>query len=100
MIKKTLYFLLTFSSIFSFRAGAQNEVDALRYSTYNLTGSAKFSSMGGAFGALGGEFSALSQNPAGIGMYQFSEISFVIFSVVCADVSIFLPSSVYFAFSL
>ena len=46
MIKKTLYFLLTLSSIFSFRAGAQNEIDALRYSTYNLTGSAKFSSMG------------------------------------------------------
>lgn len=76
MTKKTLYFLLIFSSIFSFRVEAQNEVDALRYSTYNLTGSAKFSSMGGAFGALGGEFSALSQNPAGIGMYQFSEISF------------------------
>ena len=31
--------------------------------------------MSGAFGSLGGEFSALSQNPAGIGMYQFSEFS-------------------------
>ena len=47
MTKKTLYFLLIFSSIFSFKVEAQNEVDALRYSTYNLTGSAKFSSMGG-----------------------------------------------------
>ena len=32
--------------------------------------------MSGAFGSLGGEFSALSLNPAGIGMYQFSEFSF------------------------
>tara|TARA_B100001250_G_C19776652_1_gene779865 strand:- start:301 stop:1797 length:1497 start_codon:yes stop_codon:yes gene_type:complete len=57
-------------------ANAQNEVDALRYSTQNLSGTARFSAMGGAFGSLGGEFSALSSNPAGIGMYQISEVTF------------------------
>ena len=55
---------------------AQNESDALRYSTQNLTGTARYSAMGGAFGSLGGEFSGLSSNPAGIGMYQYSEITF------------------------
>jgi len=55
---------------------AQNEIDALRYSTHNLSGTARYSAMGGAFGSLGGEFSSLSSNPAGIGMYQFSEFTF------------------------
>lgn len=55
---------------------AQNEIDALRYSTQNISGTARYSAMGGAFGSLGGEFSALSSNPAGIGMYQFSEFTF------------------------
>ena len=55
---------------------AQNEIDALRFSKDSPLGTARFSSMGGAFGSLGGEFSGLSLNPAGIGMYQFSEFSF------------------------
>ncbi len=63
-------------AISSILANAQNEVDALRYSTQNLSGTARYSAMGGAFGSLGGEFSALSSNPAGIGMYQFSELTF------------------------
>ena len=55
---------------------AQNEIDALRYSQSNIFGTAKFSSMSGAYGALGGDFSSLSYNPAGIGFYEFNEISF------------------------
>jgi len=55
---------------------AQSEIDALRFSQDAPLGSARFTAMSGAFGSLGGEFSALSLNPAGIGMYQFSEFSF------------------------
>jgi len=55
---------------------AQNEIDALRFSQDASLGSARFTAMSGAFGSLGGEFSALSLNPAGIGMYQFAEFSF------------------------
>ena len=73
MIKKILIIALAISTITS---NAQNEVDALRYATQNVIGTAKYSAMGGAFGSLGGEFSALSSNPAGIGMYQFGEVSF------------------------
>ncbi len=54
---------------------AQNEDDALRYSYYTPIGSARFSAMGGAMGALGADFGALSTNPASIGFYRRTEIS-------------------------
>lgn len=73
---KNIYFAIAFSIGSIIMVNAQNEVDALRYSNQNLTGTARYSAMGGAFGSLGGEFSSLSSNPAGIGMYQFSEITF------------------------
>jgi hypothetical protein len=72
MIKRILGIAIVISTTLN----AQNEVDALRYSTHNNLGTARYSAMGGAFGSLGGEFSALSLNPAGIGMYQFSEFTF------------------------
>lgn len=56
---------------------AQNEVDALRYSQLGfLGGTARSAGMAGSFGALGGDFSTLSTNPAGIGIYRRSEITF------------------------
>lgn len=48
---------------------AQNEFDALRYSQIDVLGTARYSGMGGAFGALGGDMSSLSVNPAGIGVF-------------------------------
>ena len=53
----------------------QNETDALRYSQLFPGGTARFTAMGGAFGALGGDFSSLSINPAGIGIFRSSEIT-------------------------
>ena len=38
--------------------------DALRYSKVQTTGTARFASLGGAFGALGGDLSAIGINPA------------------------------------
>lgn len=55
---------------------AQTDADAFRYSGTNITGSARFTAMSGAFGALGAEFSGLSVNPAGIGLYRRSELTF------------------------
>lgn len=60
----------------SFSLRAQNEVDALRYSQYNFGGTARYMSMGGAFGALGADVSTLSTNPAGLGLYKSSEFTF------------------------
>ncbi len=62
---------VTLSGIF-----AQNVDDALRYSQIFYNGTARFMSMGGAFTALGGDMSTFTQNPAGIGVFRSSEISF------------------------
>ncbi len=55
---------------------AQNEVDALRYSRQIPVGTARAVGLGGAVGALGADFTALSVNPAGLGLYRGSEIIF------------------------
>ncbi|MBI2966582.1 MAG: hypothetical protein HYY40_02050 [Bacteroidetes bacterium] len=55
---------------------AQNEVDALRYSRPFLSGTARYTAMGGSFGALGADFSNLSFNPAGVALYKKSELTF------------------------
>lgn len=38
---------------------AQGEMDAYKFSQYDLNGTARYLSMGGAFGALGGDISAM-----------------------------------------
>jgi len=55
---------------------AQNETDVLRYSQTFMKGSARFTAMGGAFGALGGDISSFMINPAGVGVYRSSEFTF------------------------
>lgn len=55
-------------------AFAQSAVDGYRISQPDLKGTARFMSMGGAFGALGGDLSTLSQNPAGIGVYRSNDV--------------------------
>ena len=63
-------------SIFIARAAfSQSAADVLRYSRIYYSGTARFVGTGGAFGAVGADFSALSVNPAGIGLYQGSEFS-------------------------
>ncbi len=54
----------------------QTYQDVLRYSQPQFNGTARATSMGGAFGSLGGDYSALSINPAGIATYRSSEFSF------------------------
>ena len=53
---------------------AQTAGDALRFSQYNPTATARSVGVGGAIGALGGDFSVLSVNPAGIAVYRQSEV--------------------------
>lgn len=53
---------------------AQSAVDAFQLSQPDFKGTARFMSMGGAFGALGGDLSTLNQNPGGIGVYRSSEV--------------------------
>lgn len=53
----------------------QSAVEAINFTQQDLKGTARFMSMGGAFGALGGDLSAISVNPAGIGVYRSSDIA-------------------------
>ena len=49
---------------------AQEPADALRYSWYTSSGTARQQAIGGAMGSLGGDISATFVNPAGIGFYK------------------------------
>lgn len=50
---------------------SQSAYDALSYNTMDpIIGSARYSSMAGAFGALGGNASVTKDNPAGLGIYK------------------------------
>lgn len=55
---------------------AQDMTDALRYSNYKISGTARSQAMGNAFGALGGDFTSLSINPAGAAVYRTGEFTF------------------------
>ncbi|HHT51835.1 MAG TPA: hypothetical protein GX007_01440 [Bacteroidales bacterium] len=83
---KQLLIILSIGLLTSYTFG-QNEVDALRFSQYRWGGTARFLGAGGAFGAVGADFSALSTNPASIGLFKKNEISFtpLSFSIYRSD---------------
>jgi len=54
----------------------QNDADVRRYSANYFSGTARFESMGGAFGALGGDMSSVHLNPAAVSVFRFGEVSF------------------------
>lgn len=68
--------LLAVMTVAPMLLSAQGATDAYQLAQPDLKGTARFMSMGGAFGALGGDLSTLNQNPAGIGVYRSSEIGF------------------------
>lgn len=71
-------FIFALSAAVALPVMAQTAIDAYQLSRYDLRGTARFMSMGGAFGALGGDLSTLNQNPGGIGVYRKSEIGFTL----------------------
>jgi hypothetical protein len=73
---KRLIILLTIAFTFPYFVQAQDLADALRYSNFQVQGTARAGGMGNAFGALGGDFTSVSINPAGLGLYRSSEFVF------------------------
>jgi hypothetical protein len=63
-MKKILFIAVLHFSFLSF-AQEMTTSDALRYAIENINGTARFRSMGGAFGAVGGDLSSININPAG-----------------------------------
>jgi len=72
MARKLFFLIIMLNSL---HVLAQDHQDALRLSQSLNSGTARFVSMGGAFGALGADFSSLSFNPAGLGVYRTSEFT-------------------------
>ena len=70
---KKIYFFAASMAI-PFMADAQSAIDGFRFSQPDMKGTARYMGMGGAFGALGGDLSAISTNPAGIGVYRRNEV--------------------------
>lgn len=66
---KKIFFLLitglTFNNFYS-----QEISDAVRYGQDDLTGTARFRAMSGAFGAIGGDLSSINVNPAGSAIFS------------------------------
>ena len=75
MMKKVLGCLIVLTAL-SECVSAQDEFDALRYSNAAYQGTARGMGIGGAVGSIGADFSALSVNPAGIGIYKTNELMF------------------------
>ena len=65
-------FLLIIIILAPFFAMAQTGSDMLDFSTIYYPGTAKSAAMGNAMGAVGSDFSAISINPAGLGLFRKS----------------------------
>ena len=79
-MKKIATFIIAIMGIFSL-ANAQSDYEAFTFSQSDYLGTARFMGAGGAFGATGGDFSALSTNPASIGLYKRYEATFTAVSL-------------------
>lgn len=64
-------FLLTAAATYA-QQDLNTAADAVHYAGDNLTGTARFRGMSGAFGAVGGDVSAMMINPAGSALYNFN----------------------------
>lgn len=78
IMNKSLLTTLSVLTLTTASALAQGAFDGMSISQQDMKGTARFMSMGGAFGALGGDLSTLSQNPAGIGVYRRGDIGFTV----------------------
>ncbi|KUJ59403.1 transporter [Flavobacteriaceae bacterium CRH] len=70
---KKIFFLLISGLTFSV-SHSQEVSDAVRYAQDNLTGTARFRAMSGAFGAVGGDLSSMSVNPAGSAVFSNNQV--------------------------
>lgn len=72
---------LVLLSVLSMAIFAQGDYEAYRFTQSEYSGTARYMGAGGAFTATGGEFSALSLNPAAIGLFKRHEVSFTFMSL-------------------
>jgi hypothetical protein len=71
-MKKILFLLITGLTVSV--SHSQEVSDAIRYAQDNITGTARFRAMSGAFGAVGGDLSAITVNPAGSAIFSNNQV--------------------------
>ncbi|MFK7032139.1 OmpP1/FadL family transporter [Flavobacterium oreochromis] len=64
--------------MFFLNGNAQGVKEALQYSVMDMSGTARFRGLSGAFGALGGDLSAISINPASSVVFANNQIAFTL----------------------
>ena len=69
------FFLASSLALGIYSATAQDINEAYNLSNLTVQGTARSIGFGGALGSVGGDFSAISVNPAGLGIYRSSEFS-------------------------
>ena len=72
---KKIFIFATLIFTLSLPTMGQGVMDALTITSNQMKGTARYSAMAGAFGALGGDMTSIKQNPAGIGVYRSSELA-------------------------
>ena len=75
-MRNFLFFLAAASLYGPVNIYAQDEREAYNLSNTTVQGTARSIGFGGALGSVGGDFSAISVNPAGLGVYRSSELMF------------------------
>ena len=71
---KRIFLLATAALMTAATANAQNLTNAVHLGTESLSGTARYRSMAGAFGALGGDPSVITDNPAGLAIYRGTNV--------------------------
>lgn len=72
-MKKNLLIIMILAPLF---LGAQNASDLYEFSSVFYQGTAKSAAMGNAMGAVGQDFSSITINPASLGLFRKSSITF------------------------
>lgn len=74
-MKKIYLPIIALLGLTQVKAQEFNPNDAIRIGTPQISGSARFNAMNGAFGALGGDISSLQINPAGSALFNYNHFS-------------------------
>lgn len=71
---KKFAILLSAALFIPVAVNGQAAFDLMKASETQLSGTSRYLSMAGAYGALGGDISAINHNPGGIGIYRSSDV--------------------------
>ncbi|MBS1534450.1 MAG: outer membrane protein transport protein [Bacteroidetes bacterium] len=88
------YYFALLVSLLVLSSKAQTLSDALLYADDNIIGTARFSAMSGAFGALGGDFSSIHVNPAGSAVFSNNQAAITLSSLNTKNQSNYFGSKI------